>query len=166
MRNSYKRHYRAAQQGKIPLATALTPHLAGLYGALSSRYVAAGIPQLEPFIWSDLAPFLLMKEPESIEALTEYVSLPRISNERKDWLYKSINNALKKIEESNQDLKAMATMALIQPGIRWVNFLDADVKNTLHNEFLKILPSKDKISPEVYNLLDEELQIKVDNLES
>lgn len=44
IRLSYKRHVLAAQQGKIPLREGETSHTAGLYGALASRYMAAGIP--------------------------------------------------------------------------------------------------------------------------
>lgn len=167
MRTSYQKHLLAAQQGKIPLNGGTTPHLAGLYGALSTRYMAAGIPKQEPFLWSELSPFLLMSEADSIEALAEYIVCQEHPKEGKEpWLQKLINDALRTLPSTNDDWKAMATMALIQPTIYWRNLLDQGVKDILQNEFLKILPSRDKIAPEIYNLLDEELRKKIDNLKS
>ena len=118
MRASYKKHLLAAQQGKIPLNGDTTPHLAGLYGALSTRYIAAGIPKQEPFVWSELAPFLLMNDPDSVEALVEYVVCQEHPSEGKEaWLRKLINDALRTLQNANEERRAMATMALIQPVI-------------------------------------------------
>ena len=167
MKNSYKKHLNLALKRKIPLAYGVTPHIAGLYGALSTRYIAAKIPQLEPFLWIELTPFLLMDEKESINALAEYVSCSRNPEDKQEeWLKRVINNALRKIQSANEDRRAMAVMALIYPTIYWRILLNQDVKGILQNEFLKMFSSKDEIAPEIYDLLDEELRTKINNLKS
>lgn len=167
IRYSYKKHVLAAQQEKIPLNGGTTPHVAGLYGALAVRYVAAGIPRSEFLLWPELSPFLLMKESDAVEALAEYVVCQENPKEGKTvWLSKLVNDVLRTVKDANPNYNAMATQALLHRDIYWRNFLEKDVNELLENEFLKILPPDGEIAPEVYVLMDEGLRAKIDNLKS
>lgn len=146
MRASYKKHLVAAQQGNTPLNGGITPHSAGLYGTLATRYMAAGIPKQETFLWSELAPFLLMNTSDSVEALAEYVVCQELAeNGKKEWLQEMINNALRTVPDTNNNWKGMAVTALIQPTIYWHGLLDQDTKGILKSEFLKMFPSENSM---------------------
>lgn len=167
IRLSYKKHALAARQGKLPLRGGETPHIAGLYGALASRYVAAGISRSDYLLFPELSPFLLMKESDAVDALAEYVVCQENPEEGKiDWLSKLVNDALKTIKNVNPNYNAMATDVLLHRDIYWRNFLEKDVNDLLENEFLKTLPTNGEIAPEVYALMDAGLRTKVDKLKS
>lgn len=139
MKDSYSKHVRAAQNGTIPLAEGVTYHIAGLYGALSTRYMSAKIPRLEPLIWSELVPFILMPEQESPEALAEYVVCAENwkGQYKKEWLQKLINSALRKIATADPNYRALVSATMLQPNeIYWINLLDSDVKSLLQDELV------------------------------
>lgn len=167
IRSSYKKHVLAAQKGEIPLNGGMTPHTTGLYGALASRYMAADIPRSEFLLFSELSPFLLMKESDAVEALAEYVVCQENPEEGKvAWLSKLVNDALRTIKDADPNYNAMATQVLLHRDIYWRNFLEKDVNELLENEFLKMLPQNGEIAPEVYALMEAGLRAKVDSLKS
>lgn len=139
MSSSYEKHFLAAKQGKIPLQEGVSAHLAALYGALATRYIAAGIPQYEPHLWSELSPFLLMDEKDSKLALMEYVVYKEIPKEgNKQMLFQLINKAMATLSAANGDLRAMAVAAKFQNGIGWINLLSEDNKVLLESESKKL----------------------------
>ena len=165
IRLSYKRHVLAAQKGEIPLNGGMTPHAAGLYGALATRHMAAGIRRSEILLFIELAPFLLMKESEAIDSLAEYVVCQENPKDGETvWLSNLINNALRTLENADPNYKAMATQVLLHRDIYWRNFLEKDVNELLENELLKNLPPGEQIAPEIYILMDFGLRAKVDKL--
>ncbi len=66
-----------AEKGEIPLDEMTTPHLAGLYGALGSRWKAFfGVDLPEALGWTLLAPFMMMDDERGAnELLAEYAVL-------------------------------------------------------------------------------------------
>ena len=164
MRDSYKKHCKLSEQGKIPETI---PHTAGLYGALSSRYIVSNTPKSEPFLWCELTPFLLMNKSDSVETLVEYIVCKERPNDGKiSWLRKSINNALSKLGSANEDRKILGIMSLIQSTIYWLDLLDQNTLVIIQNEFIKMFPSRDKVAPEIYDLIEKELQIKISTFKS
>lgn len=167
MRHSYRKHYQAAQKGKIPLSGDNSPHKAGLYGALGARYFVCGVRRMEFILWVELSPFLLMKETDAVDALAEYV----VCQENPEggniiWLKRMINDALRTIREADPNYRALATDVLLQRDIYWRNFLDNDVIELLEDEFLKFLPRDGDIASEVYMLMDDKLRMKVNKLKN
>jgi len=136
MRESYAKHFSAAQKGEIPLPDDINPHLAGLYGALSTRYIAAKISRPETVLWAELVPFLLMSEKESMEALAEYVVCVEDSKDRQreEWLRELINTALRKITTADENYKCMAISAITQTDIYWLSLLDSDIRELLRKQ--------------------------------
>ncbi|MCK5413616.1 MAG: hypothetical protein KAI57_04570 [Candidatus Pacebacteria bacterium] len=140
MKDSYEKHFHAAQGNKIPLSGGTTPHLAGLYGALSTRYISANIPRHEVQLWSELTPFILMSKDDSVKALAEYVVCienPK-DRQREDWLKNLINKSLRNIETTDKNYIAMAASAITQMDIYWLNLLDTDVRELLEREREKL----------------------------
>ena len=71
-------------------------HFFGLYGALATRYYARGWPVFEDLIWLDLVPFLLMRQPDAIDAVAEYALYQEnVRDIRIQWLVLLINEALR-----------------------------------------------------------------------
>ena len=140
MKDSYDKHLRASQKGEIPLPDGMTPHFAGLYGALSTRYIAAGVPRLEVVLWEELIPFMLMSKKDSVEALAEYIVCVEDSKDRqrKEWLKDLINTTLRNISTADANYRAMASFTTIQSDIYWLELLDSDVKELLHREQEKL----------------------------
>ena len=161
IRISYIKHVRLASQGKIPTADT-SPHHVGLYGALSSRYKASGIQTNEVILWGELAPFLLMRESDSIEALAEYVVFKEKPQEAKEqWLKKAINDALRVPPASDESPRTFAPIGIINQ-VAWCNLLDADIENILEAEAEKFIDhkeSKPKDNNEINSNGDKKSQI-------
>jgi len=84
--NGCRRSMRAAYQKHVEVAKRQTPtedpHLAGLFGALASRYSTRGIAVPEPRVWVELAPFLAIRDRElAVRVLAEYV----LAQESSGW---------------------------------------------------------------------------------
>jgi hypothetical protein len=95
MRVSYFKHRRLAEQGRAPTFTSDPPHYLGLYGALGTRYKARLQAFDEAGLWIELAPFLLIREAEAVEALAEYVLWKEGHKDaRVRWLREVINATL------------------------------------------------------------------------
>ncbi len=145
MKDSYDKHFLAAQKGEIPIPNGMTPHIAGLYGALSTRYIVAKISRLETVLWAVLTPFILMSKKESVEALAEYIVCvedPK-DRQREKWLKELINTTLRSIDTVNEDYIAMASAATLQSDIYWLGLLDPDVSKILNRQQEKILANTD-----------------------
>ena len=71
MVKSYHRHVRKWTGQSLPDGTSL--HQVGLYGALSSRYLAGLKSISEVVVWAELAPFLKLEPDQGLAALAEYV---------------------------------------------------------------------------------------------
>lgn len=124
MRESYEKHLRLARAGKIPATDG--PHAAALYGALGSRYRAEGIDLSEILVWADLAPFLMMRDSDGIEALTEYVVFRERPNEaRTSWLRDMVNTALRTPLPPDHTYRKMAALGMMNR-VHWVSLLDSD----------------------------------------
>ena len=73
MRESYDQHVLFGRLAKhTPGVENVSPHHAGLYGALGTRYLIRRHSISERDLWLELAPFFAMEEQESVEALVEY----------------------------------------------------------------------------------------------
>ena len=125
MRKSYEKHVRLAREGKSPSTS--PPRTLGLYGALGTRYIARGTPVVEVALWGELAPFLIMKEKQAIEALAEYLVFQEHPKEAKvAWLRRVINAALRSPGETAD----LATMGFINQ-VSWCALLDPDTRKTI-----------------------------------
>jgi tetratricopeptide (TPR) repeat protein len=123
MRDSYEKHVRLAKEGKIPSTD--PPHSVGLYGALCSRYRARGKPVVEVVLWGELAPFLLMKEDEAVEALAEYVVYKEMPNKaRIAWLKELINSSIESCKDNSR--KVTAAIGLLNQ-VTWCSLLEPKV---------------------------------------
>lgn len=141
MRQSYRKHYDLAQQGLAP--TDSSPHHAGLFGALGTRYklrdvlARGGIPDV--VLWPELTPFLLMSQEDSVEALAEYVLWQeRPAAARTEWLAQKINKALRTESTSEDSPRQAASYALINK-LGWCELLDPENKKILSREAKQIL---------------------------
>lgn len=138
MRMSYKKHLRQGQSMVLHADT--SPHHVGLYGALSTRYKGAGMPVVEMVIWAELAPFLLMKETDAVEGLTEYVVYKERPLEAKvPWLKKLINDTLQMTHSSEESstYMDMVPMGMLNQ-VAWCNLLDPDIKSAIEEKARKI----------------------------
>lgn len=140
MRMSYKKHLRGARQGMVSDADT-SPHYAGLYGALASRYKVLRMPMMEVVIWAELVPFLLMRETEAVEALAEYVVYKERPSEAKvSWLKKLINDALRTAPACAESPRTMAPMGMINQAA-WCELLHPDIKSAIEDEAQRIASS-------------------------
>ena len=117
MRMSYKKHLRLALRGIAPSCD--SPHHIGLYGALCTRHMTYGMhisPSMEPELWAELAPFLLMSETDAVESLAEYVVYKELPREAKvPWLRKIINDAFRTRPVAEDWLRTIAPMGHYLP---------------------------------------------------
>jgi hypothetical protein len=125
-----------------------TPHNAGLYGALCTRYMVRGTPRPELLLWAELAPFLAMSEDTAAEALAEYaVYQERPADAKTEWLAEAINLALRNAAPNLQESPAaMATMGLMN-GATWSALLDADNRCMLTELGNRIVSGLGQASP-------------------
>jgi len=131
MRESYQKHVQLARAGQISFFDQ-SPHSLGLYGALGSRYRAWGRPINEAIIWSELTPFLLMKESDGIEALVEYVVFQERPNEaRTGWLRDRINLSFRSHHEGSV---IAATSIALMNGVAWSDLLEPAVLKLIEDE--------------------------------
>jgi hypothetical protein len=139
MLDSYAKHVKLALKGGIDVE-ASSPHFAGLYGALASRYRAWGERTDEGTVWLELAPFLLMDAAVAPKALAEYVLYKERPKAAKvAWLREQINGAIRNTAPSPDSLASgLARAALLQPA--WLELLDGDVMEAIEEEWLKIEP--------------------------
>jgi hypothetical protein len=140
---SYQRHRTLAERGEIPLAAEMTPHIAGLFGALANRRRMLGNKRHEHLILAELVPFLLMPEPESQKVLAEYIAFQEHdARSEEESLRAKINESLRTLPNAKEDWRAAATIAINDPSILWTSFLDPDVKTIFETEQRKISRSK------------------------
>ena len=151
MRISYRKHLRLAQAGRIPgISNEWSPHQAALYGALASRYRALGPPRHEVDLFTDLAPFFLMNEAESVEALAEYAALqecPQGANI--PWLKKKMSEALGSLAIAEQigSRESPLFAPLFGVSAAWWNLLDEQQRLAiaeLYNEWREVFAAKDE----------------------
>jgi hypothetical protein len=82
------------------------------------------MPVNEAIIWSELVPFLAMKETDAATALAEYVVFKeRPTEARVAWLKRLINSALRACHDDS--LVAAAELGLVNE-VAWCALLDAD----------------------------------------
>jgi len=108
MRIAYRRQRSAAlKQGTMGVYDA---HRAGLFGAMSSRMAVNNIPVHEPGVWQEVAPFLLIDDPEvAVEALAEYaVYVERPLDTKLPGLREVVNRAVASSSNANEALVMMA----------------------------------------------------------
>jgi len=123
MRMSYRKHRHLASMGHITLDDTPDHHI-GLYGALATRYSLAS-HVLEPVLWAELVPFLLMNEMESVEALAEYVVEQEMPREADSvWLAETIARAFRNGDDER--LLALASLAIANR-VPWVSLLGSNV---------------------------------------
>jgi hypothetical protein len=135
MRESYEKHVRLAQQGQIGAGD--SPHACGLYGALGTRYIVRGTPKPEVFLWSELAPFLAMREDIGLKALLEYVLYQEYPPGNADvaWLRQAINSALRSCAEDQW--LAFAGGGLINQ-VAWCDLLESDTRDCIEHAVGKL----------------------------
>jgi len=84
---------------------------------------------VEVALWGELAPFLMMKEKEAVEALAEYAVFQEYPKEaRVVWLKRLINAALR----SPGDTAALATVGFINQ-VSWCALLEPDTKKAIED---------------------------------
>lgn len=133
MRESYEKHVREARREGIKGSS---PHEVGLYGALGTRYIVRGTPVAEVILRGEIAPFLVMKEAEAVEALAEYVVFQeRPKDARVAWLKKAINSSLRSCRETSRT--AMAAAGLINQ-VAWCALLEPDTLKVVEDAVEKI----------------------------
>lgn len=136
MRESYDKHVRVARQEGTE---ASSPHVAGLYGTLGTRYIARGMPVTEVILWGELAPFLVMKEAEAVEALAEYVVFQeRPKDARVTWLKEALNSALRSCRDTSRT--AMAVAGLINQ-VAWCALLEPHTMKAIEDAVEKLRQS-------------------------
>lgn len=138
MRLSYEKHLRLANEGRIPIPDGNTAHEIALYGALASRYRAAGEGAEESVVWPELAPFLLMEEGDALTALAEYVAYQEHPKDAKtSWLGTVISEQVRKLSvlPEGNDRKLMLVAALInQHEIKWWHLLASEDRMRLEEQ--------------------------------
>lgn len=117
------------------------PHEVGMYSALSNLYKLRGMQVAEMDLWSELLPFLLMRESDSVTALAEYAVY-------KQWPTKAVmsrvrpqlNAVMRNVSGFDEDRKAMIAFALglakqymdsdgqLGLPVTWFAMLDEDVR--------------------------------------
>lgn len=131
-RRTYNAYFDKAKRGEFH--TNDSPHYMGLYGALGNWKNANRQSVNEMQMWVELAPFLVMNEEDSVEALAEYIvfmdrhkydEYPRI-----DMLTSKLNNALK---YSTGEIRELAIVG-VSNRFDWCNLIDEDIKLQLQNE--------------------------------
>jgi hypothetical protein len=120
MRESYDRHLQMQGGSDSP-----SSHEQGLYGALASRYVADQAPRPEIQIWTELIPFLLMDEAESVEALAEITVHDEMPLEaRTAWLGERIRWVIQERLPTATDFQRSGAARALRQGNRpWLSFL-------------------------------------------
>ena len=120
MMKSYHKHVELARQHGTPPETSV--HACGLYGALSSRYLAGFEQVAEPEVWAELAPFVHLQPSLGSEALAEYVVYKEMPSEaRTGWLQQTVRDGLALWDvESGEAFVAMAKAV----GLAWSVFVE------------------------------------------
>lgn len=101
MRTSYAQNVASAPPELV--RSIGSAHLAGLFGALGSRYVTLGVSYAEiddraATLWLELMPFLHLPEDSGAEALAEYIVWKEIETRhdaRRVWLTRTILDGLR-----------------------------------------------------------------------
>ena len=99
---SYHKHVQVFKGQPLPNGTSL--HQAGLYAALSTRYMAGFNAKSEEVIWLELTPFLRLQPDTGLAALAEYVvykEMPSKANEA--WLSEQIKKGLSLYENEERE---------------------------------------------------------------
>lgn len=131
MCESYQKHVQLARAGKITFFDQ-SPHSLGLYGALGSRYRALGRPINEAIMWSELTPFLLMDQSDSVEALAEYALFQERPNEaRTGWLKDRINLSFR--SHHDESVIAATSIALMNE-VAWCDLLEPAVLRLIEDQ--------------------------------
>lgn len=117
---SYDKHHRLAERQRIE------PVSMGLFGALGSRYKLRGVFVSDMVHMIEVAPFLMMKEPERVQSLADYLMADEIPDQVDvHGLKKAINDA---ISSAEPDSSAFELVVSAQPHfsdlpIRWIAWL-------------------------------------------
>jgi len=133
MRWSYEKHHElAVETGLSPAGR--EPWQLALYGALSTRYLASGIPVdnsiAECLIWADLLPFLYLEQDIAREALAEYVvykEMPR--DARISWLTTLVQQGCKIGKDKNPDEYSALLETAEADGVAWLLLLEGRGKD-------------------------------------
>jgi hypothetical protein len=130
MRESYDEH-RLNQVG----SESFSPHERALYGALAGRYIAAREPRPEIQIWTELIPFLLMDEAESVEAVAEIVVHDEMPLEARTlWLGERIRWAIRERLPTATDFQRNGAARALRQGHRpWLAFLTQTEKEIIRS---------------------------------
>ena len=134
---SYEKHFHLAREGSLTVPPDTSPHFAGLYGALGTRYVALGMPLNELIVMAELGPFQLMSEEDAPLALAEYVVYKEQPKQaRISWLKTLINNAFRtpKIPDGLPPERVSYFLGSIVNHVAWHDLLDADVMKTIDKQ--------------------------------
>jgi hypothetical protein len=85
-----------ASQNRAAISETESIHAFSLHNTMGMRYAERGtIWATAMHVSCDIAPFLLMRESESVDALVEYILLQdQVSGCRKEWLRLLLNNAI------------------------------------------------------------------------
>lgn len=141
IRLSHAKHRRLAA-AQPPSGT--SPHKAGLYGALGTRYLTRGQRVPEVVLWAELTPFMLMPEDRAVEALAEYVIYQeRSADANVPWLTAVINDALRRAAPSEESPRVMAPVAMINR-VSWCALLEPDVHGVIEEEVLRIIAAMEQ----------------------
>ena len=104
------------------------PQQFALYGALSTRYQASGVPIntiTERLIWTDLLPFLYVDEDVASEAVAEYVVYKEMPKDaRISWLTTIVQQGCQIGKDKNQDEYNALMETAKANGVVWLLLLE------------------------------------------
>lgn len=119
MTKSYLKHLGLARDKGAACGT--TPHEAGFYGALGTRYLVGFTPVDEVTIWMELMPFIKLEPSVGIEALAEYVVYKENPGQaRTEWLAEVVNRGLELQDAEERENLVMVAQA---KGFAWANLV-------------------------------------------
>jgi hypothetical protein len=132
MRDSYQKHLKKARLGQIGVGTD-PPHATAMFGALGTRNKVLGLPFGEPYLWTELFPFLELDDQEGLEALADYAvwrELPSDLTERQlQNLASTINAGLTRMLKKNNPAVKLA----VRPdfAIQWSKLISEQTKSSI-----------------------------------
>lgn len=128
MRWSYEKHHElAVKSGLSPVGSEQQQF--ALYGALSTRFQASGVPIntiTERLIWADLLPFLYLEQDIAREAVAEYVVYKEMPKDaRISWLTTIVQQGCQIGKDKNQDEYSELMETAEANGAVWLLLLEA-----------------------------------------
>lgn len=114
---------------------------------MGTRYKVRGVLRNPAFpdviLWSELTPFLLMRQEDSVEALAEYVLWQeRPSAAKKGWLARKINMTLCAEPSSEDSPGSLASLAFLN-NVRWCELLYPGTRTILSREAEQLSRERD-----------------------